>query len=123
MSPISQKILDRLNIDVSTLSGVTQDSREVREGYLFAALQGRVDGRSFIPDALNKGASVILSDHSVRLPEGHETLLICDDHPRAAFAHIVAAYYDAQPDHVVAVTGTNGKSSVVHFIHQMWQEQ
>ncbi len=124
MSPINsttQQVIDDLNLDVRAMQGVTQDSRQVQDGYLFAALQGALDGRSFIPEALMRGASVILSDSSVSLEDGGNARLITDDCPRQVFAHIVAAYYAKQPDHMVAVTGTNGKSSVVHFIDQIWR--
>lgn len=121
MSPINQNIIDELNIDISAIAGVTQDSRKVEDGFLFAALQGGVDGRSFIPSALRSGASYILSDHSVTLDDGASAHLIKHENPRAVFAHIVSAFYKGQPEHMVAVTGTNGKSSVVHFLNQIWQ--
>ncbi len=121
MSPINQSVIDELNIDVAALAGVTQDSRKVNDGYLFAALQGVADGRDYIPDALRNGASFILSDNSVVLEGGVQAQLIAHDNPRAAFAHIVSAFYNGQPKNMVAVTGTNGKSSVVHFIDQIWR--
>ncbi len=103
---------------MASLTGVTQDSRAVEAGYLFAALEGGiVDGRDFIDDAITRGASVILSDHSVTAKEGAD--FISSDNPRQDFAHIVSAFYAKQPKHVIAVTGTNGKSSVVHFVDQL----
>ncbi len=96
-------------IDVKSLKGVTQDSRQVKDGYLFAAFHGgAVDGSSFIDDALKRGASVILSDNN-------------SDNPRRDFSHIVSGFYKKQPENITAVTGTNGKSSVVHFIDQILQ--
>ncbi len=116
MSPISAE----LNIDISTLQGVTQDSREVAEGYLFAALQGdTVDGRDYIDDAIKNGATVILSDKTVKIDGAVKAVLV--DNPRQTFSHVVSEYYQNQPPLIVAVTGTNGKSSVVHFINQLWR--
>lgn len=117
MSPINA-LVDTL--DIQSLKGVTQDSRQVEAGYLFAALQGvDVDGRDYIDDALRRGASVILSDDSVSLDDRVRAILV--DNPRQTFSHIVSEFYGQQPKCVVAVTGTNGKSSVVHFADQLWR--
>lgn len=112
-------LTDLKDLNVSSLSGLTQDSRAVKDGYLFAAFPGEVsDGRDYIEDAIARGASVVLTDPSVSTLEGAE--FIFADHPRRDFAHIAASYYKAQPANIVAVTGTNGKSSVVDFVAQMW---
>ena len=110
-----------LGIDTTSLAGVTQDSRKVQQDFLFAALDGEtVDGRNYIRDAIENGASVILSDNTVPKEEGAEFILV--ENPRKAFSHVVADFYSDQPDSIIAVTGTNGKSSVVHFINQLWQK-
>ncbi len=115
------------DLNIKALSGVTQDSRRVKAGCLFAALPGaKADGRNFIQAAINNGASVILAPTGTLLPEGVKAgvvQLITDDYPRRAFAHIAAAFYGRQPEHIVAVTGTNGKSSTVHFVKQLWEAQ
>ena len=113
-----------LEIDVSALQGVTQDSREVAEGFLFAAFQGdKVDGREFIRNAIMRGASVILTDRSVSLTDDQlsNTRLVYSDAPREDFSRLAAQFYGQQPEHLIAVTGTNGKSSVVHFASQLWK--
>lgn len=111
-----------MDLDLAALSGVTQDSSAVEPGFLFAALKGvKGDGRDYIDDAIENGAIVILSDPSVHLPANSPARLITVDNPRLEFSHIVSAYYENQPEHVVAVTGTNGKSSVVYFIDQLWK--
>jgi UDP-N-acetylmuramoyl-L-alanyl-D-glutamate--2,6-diaminopimelate ligase len=109
-------------VDVSSLKGLTQDSRAVEPGFLFAAFKGeQVDGRDYIPQAIEKGASVILADMDVQLPEAANAELVTSDNPRKAFAHMVAEFYGDQPKTIAAVTGTNGKTSVVHFTQQIWQ--
>lgn len=106
-------------IDVSSLKGLTQDSRAVEPGFLFAAFKGeKSDGRDFIPAAIDAGASVILAPEDTAPIEGAE--LITDPNPRKAFAHLVAQFYPDQPDTIVAVTGTNGKTSIVNFVEQIW---
>ncbi len=112
--------LTDVNIDIKSLKGVTQDSREVGQGYLFAALKGNAfDGRNYIDDAIKRGASVILSYEDTQIKSGVTSILV--KNPRKTFSHIVSEFYQNQPEHIVAVTGTNGKSSVVHFIDQIWQ--
>lgn len=102
------------------ITGLALDSRSVRPGYLFAALPGAiVDGRDFVPEALERGASAILTG-----PEPLDTgdaALVLDPNPRRAFSLMAAAFYGAQPATVAAVTGTNGKTSVAGFTRQLWQ--
>ncbi|MCB1650815.1 MAG: UDP-N-acetylmuramoyl-L-alanyl-D-glutamate--2,6-diaminopimelate ligase [Alphaproteobacteria bacterium] len=108
-------------IDITALKGLTQDSRKVRPGFLFAAFPGvKTDGREYIAAAIQNGASVILAPKgtSVDMPENVQ--LITDENPRKIFAHLAAAFYKNQPEYIAAVTGTNGKTSVVHFAAQIW---
>lgn len=102
--------------------GMTSDSREVRPGYLFAALPGAaVDGSRFISEAIERGAVAVLASSGVRL-EGlaRGVRLIEDDNPRQRFSRLVSNFYAAQPRRTVAVTGTNGKTSVADFTRQIW---
>ena len=111
--------------DISKITGLTCDSRSVKPGYLFAAFPGsKTDGRTYIPAAIENGASVILAPTGTAIPPqagNRNTLILTDDNPRKKFANIAAKFYNAQPKHIVAVTGTNGKTSVVHFIRQLWE--
>ncbi|MEZ5953350.1 MAG: UDP-N-acetylmuramoyl-L-alanyl-D-glutamate--2,6-diaminopimelate ligase [Hyphomonas sp.] len=102
----------------TVITGMTADSRKVKPGYLFAALKGTVtDGGKFVADAIEKGAAAILSDASVTdvgIPH------VVAEEPRRALALAAKHFYDSQPATVVAVTGTNGKSSTVDFCRQIW---
>jgi UDP-N-acetylmuramoyl-L-alanyl-D-glutamate--2,6-diaminopimelate ligase len=103
------------------IAGLTADSREVRPGYLFAALPGALhDGRDFIPDAIARGAAAILTTADYRADSAIGVPIIGDAEPRRAFARAAAAFYDSQPEVAVAVTGTNGKTSVASFARQIW---
>ena len=102
--------------------GLTADSRAVRPGYLFAALPGaRSDGRAFIADAVAHGAAAILAPEGTDWPAGvpPRPLLTAPD-CRRALAQMAAGFYGVQPATVVAVTGTNGKTSTVDFLRQIW---
>ncbi len=105
------------------ITGLTADSRQVERDFLFAAIPGsQVDGRRFIPDALDFGAAAILStiDVQAEVAAGASTILIADPEPRRQFAWMADRFFDAQPETQVAVTGTNGKTSVVTFVQQIW---
>ncbi|MBU6235593.1 MAG: UDP-N-acetylmuramoyl-L-alanyl-D-glutamate--2,6-diaminopimelate ligase [Alphaproteobacteria bacterium] len=106
---------------LSCIKGLTADSRMVRRGWLFAAMPGRrADGAGFIKDALLNGASHVLSAEGTVLPEGSNAVLITDVDARRRFALLAAGFYKLQPQTVVAVTGTNGKTSTVTFVSQLW---
>jgi len=107
------------------ITGLTADSRAVEPGFLFAALPGsRADGRRFIPEALNRGAAAVLAPAGTDLPDtdpsGADVPLLTSAEPRAALAHMAAAFHGRQPATMAAVTGTNGKTSVAHFTQQIW---
>lgn len=99
------------------VAGLTCDSRDVEPGYVFAALPGTVtDGRKYIESALEKGASAILSTGKIDLPVPY----LSSKEPRLAYAQMAAKLYAGQPEVLVAMTGTNGKSSTVEFLRQIW---
>ncbi|HKA99391.1 MAG TPA: UDP-N-acetylmuramoyl-L-alanyl-D-glutamate--2,6-diaminopimelate ligase [Methyloceanibacter sp.] len=102
------------------ISGLAADSREVKPGYLFAALPGvNADGARFIADALQRGAAAILVPEGAK-PQAGSAAIIEDSDPRRRLALIAARFFGAQPEVAVAVTGTNGKTSVASFVRQLW---
>lgn len=103
------------------ITQVTADSRKVVPGALFAALPGsKADGARFVPEAVEKGAAVIVCGSDDVLPEGLSVPVLRDGDPRRRFARMVGRFYAPQPKTVVAVTGTNGKTSVAAFVRQIW---
>jgi UDP-N-acetylmuramoyl-L-alanyl-D-glutamate--2,6-diaminopimelate ligase len=104
------------------ICGLTADSREVRPGVLFAAFPGaKLDGARFVADAVTRGASAVLApaDAVLDLPPGLH--LIRDSRPRRLFSLMAARFYGRQPQTMVAVTGTNGKTSTAAFVRQIWR--
>jgi UDP-N-acetylmuramoyl-L-alanyl-D-glutamate--2,6-diaminopimelate ligase len=102
-----------------TITGITSDSRAVKPGFLFAALPGtKIDGAKFIPQALESGAVAVLAKQGAYSGGGP---LISVDNPRRLLALMASRFYDRQPDTIVAVTGTNGKTSVAVFVRQIWE--
>ena len=101
------------------ISGLTSDSRAVKPGTLFAGLPGsHVDGARFVPQAVAAGATAVLVG-----PEfAGECLVpvIRAANPRQLFSRMAARFYGRQPELIVAVTGTSGKTSVATFVREIW---
>jgi len=110
------------------ITGIAVDSREVRKGTLFAAMPGsRVHGAEFIQYALRMGAAAVLTDAAgAKLAAeelaGSDGALVVSDSPREALARTAALWFGGQPATMIAVTGTNGKTSVSTFVRQIWIE-
>jgi UDP-N-acetylmuramoyl-L-alanyl-D-glutamate--2,6-diaminopimelate ligase len=113
-----------LAVPPKTFTGLTSDSRKVKPGYLFAALSGtKTDGARFVKDAVARGAVAVLGAPALEAEVAALGVkFIADANPRLGLARYAAAFYDAQPDIVAAVTGTKGKSSIVAFLREIWTE-
>lgn len=110
------------------ITDLAVDSRKVRPGALFAAMPGSsVHGASFVSTALDQGAAAILTDRDgAAIARDAVTAsgaaLVISDQPREALARTAALWFGAQPQTMIAVTGTNGKTSVSTFVRQIWIE-
>lgn len=105
--------------DQIDISYVTADSRYVVPGALFAALPGtRADGARFVPEAIDAGAAAILTVTASDVGDPPVPVVRSPD-PRRALALIAARFFEKQPDVMVAVTGTSGKTSVADFTRQI----
>ncbi len=109
------------------ITALAVDSRDVRDGAMFAALPGsRAHGAAFIGAALRMGAVAVLTD-AAGLAQAEAALgrlavpVILSEVPRHALAIAASRFYASQPEVVVAVTGTNGKTSVASFTRQIWE--
>lgn len=103
------------------LAGLTADSRRVGPGFAFVALAGaKADGAAFIPDAIARGAAVIVGEGTRpdNVPASIPYLRVAD--ARRTLALAAARLHPRQPDTIVAVTGTSGKSSVADFTRQIF---
>ncbi|MDB6452078.1 UDP-N-acetylmuramoyl-L-alanyl-D-glutamate--2,6-diaminopimelate ligase [Falsirhodobacter sp. 20TX0035] len=104
------------------IAGLAVDSRQVRDGFLFAALPGsHAHGADHVPMALEQGAAAILTDAAGAAGIGAADIaVIVAEDPRQSLAGAAALWFGAQPATMVAVTGTNGKTSVASFARQIW---
>ena len=118
----ARRLSELVRRDLATdpeIAGVTADSRKVKPGFLFAALSGVAnDGRAFIPAAVAAGAVAVLAEGPVSAP-GVPVIGVSD--ARRAYALAAARFHGAQPAVCVAVTGTNGKTSVATFCRQIFE--
>ncbi len=108
------------------ITGLAVDSRTAGQGALFAALAGsHRHGAEYIAQVLQAGAAAVLTDPvgaelAADVLAGSDAALIVLDDPREALARASALWFGAQPAVMVAVTGTNGKTSVATFARQIW---
>ncbi|KAA1182857.1 UDP-N-acetylmuramoyl-L-alanyl-D-glutamate--2,6-diaminopimelate ligase [Rhizobium tropici] len=98
--------------------GISADSRKVSPGMAFVAVAGtKADGASFIADAVSRGASVVVAGHGV---DAGSVPVLSVSEPRRFLAVSASRFYGRQPETMVAVTGTAGKTSVASFTRQIW---
>ncbi|MFT4714897.1 MAG: UDP-N-acetylmuramoyl-L-alanyl-D-glutamate--2,6-diaminopimelate ligase [Paracoccaceae bacterium] len=107
------------------ITGLSVDSRLTKPGHLFVALPGvNVHGAEFIQFARRMGAVAVLTDATgaeLAAADLGDLAVIVSDNPRKTLAETSALWFGAQPETMVAVTGTNGKTSVACFTRQIWE--
>jgi UDP-N-acetylmuramoyl-L-alanyl-D-glutamate--2,6-diaminopimelate ligase len=102
-----------------TVTGFAIDHRKVAPGNVFGAFQGAVvNGEDFIPAAVSGGAVAVVARPEARVDGA---VHLADPNPRRAFAGLAAQFFRPVPETVVAVTGTNGKTSTVEMTRQIWR--
>ncbi|WP_048648133.1 UDP-N-acetylmuramoyl-L-alanyl-D-glutamate--2,6-diaminopimelate ligase [Nitratireductor soli] len=103
------------------ISGISSDSRRVERGHLFFALAGtRADGAAFAAAAVSRGAVAVVAPKGALKSNPGAPVLEVED-ARRALAFAAARLYPRQPETMVAVTGTSGKTSVASFLRQVWE--
>ena len=104
------------------VTGISSDSRQVRAGVIFFALAGsKADGAAYAADAAGRGAAAIVAGRGNAISGSSAPVLAVDD-PRLALALSAARFFGRQPETMVAVTGTSGKTSVAAFTRQIWEQ-
>ena len=111
------------NIDIKFkrffFSGISFDSTKVKKNEIFFAIKGsKIDGNDFISDAIKRGAKIIVTEKKVKKFK-NGILFIYTKNIRKLLAEISFKIYKKRPKNLIAVTGTNGKSSVANFYHQI----
>ena len=107
-----------ININLDNINHITSDSRNVTANSIFVAILGlKDDGHKYIENAIAKGCRIIIC--SKTLAPHIDVKFIQVDEPRIALSELAAKIYSPQPKHIVAVTGTNGKTSVAYYFKQI----
>jgi UDP-N-acetylmuramoyl-L-alanyl-D-glutamate--2,6-diaminopimelate ligase len=113
------RLRDLADVDSdSEVTGFAIDHRKVARGSIFGAFRGaKFNGEDFIGDAVERGAVAVVArpDTNASVP------ILADEEPRRLFAQLAAKFYAPFPEAVIAVTGTNGKTSTVEMTRQLWR--
>ena len=102
------------------VTGIAVNSRQVRPGYLFAAIPGtRVDGWDYVDVAVQRGAVAVVAEHTATPRSGVCQVTVADAH--AAFAQMASALYGHPTRNlkVVGITGTNGKTTTSYMVRDV----
>ncbi len=106
-------------VAATEVTGIASDSRKVKPGDLFVALSGaKAEGSAFIADAVSRGAAAVVVSAGAAIDAAAPVLAVAE--PRRFLALAAARFHGRQPQTMVAVTGTAGKTSVAAFTRQIW---
>ena len=106
---------------LNNITGISDDSKDTKEGHLFVAIPSlKENGENYIEHAIRQGAKFVVLDKKSTLKVQHSGIkYIKVDNPRTYLSKVSSLFYKNQPDNIVAITGTNGKTSVVNFFQQI----
>ena len=115
--------MDKVEAGDVDVTGFAIDNRKVAPGNVFGAFVGAtVNGEDFIEQAVKAGAVAVVARPQARADiEAAGAIALVDENPRRAFARLAAPFFAPLPETVVAVTGTNGKTSTVEMLRQIWR--
>ena len=102
-----------------TITGLSTNSKKVKRGHIFFAINGKsINGEKFIKEAINKGASVIVCSKKFK-HKNKKILIIKKKNIRNFVSKVSSRFYKLKPKNIIAVTGTNGKTSVAELFYQI----
>ena len=101
------------------VKGISFDSRKTKKNDIFFAIKGKKKtGHQFIQSAISKGASVVVSNE-IKKNKKSKIFVIRVKNVRKSLSEACSNFYKKKPPNIIAVTGTNGKSSVADFFYQI----
>ena len=114
--PAGSALVDKKNI---IISGISTDSKKIKKNYIFFAIKGKkFNGEKFIKDAVYKGASVVVCSKNCKFRDKN-IFIIKTNKIRYLLSDIASKFYKSKPKNIIAVTGTNGKTSVSDLFYQI----
>ena len=122
----TEKIIKSINLNRNLiLRGISENSNKITLDFAFFALPGsKTHGAHFVQDAIENGSNLIITDfHGLKIiKEKHlDIAIIIFSEPRKLIPEFAAYFFKKIPSNIVAITGTNGKTSVAHYIRQFWE--
>ncbi len=122
-----KKLLEKMDYELiqgsleTEVSDIAYDSREIQSGMLFVAIAGTVqDGHKYIPDVVDRGASVVVAERDVAIAD-NEVTVVRVSNGRAALSYLSQAYFDypASKMTTIGITGTKGKSTITYMVRDI----
>ena len=122
-----KKLLEKMDYKLiqgsleTEVSDIAYDSREIQSGMLFVAIAGTVqDGHKYIPDVVDRGASVVVAERDVAIAD-NEVTVVRVSNGRAALSYLSQAYFDypASKMTTIGITGTKGKSTITYMVRDI----
>ena len=111
LKDIPEKLLN------NNVSGISVNSKDVKNNFIFVAIKGqKFDGSDFIFEAKKNGAFLVISNKS----NDDDVISTNRISTRLIYAELLSSFYEKQPNEIIGVTGTNGKTSTVEFCRQLW---
>ena len=102
------------------IKGISSNSNSTKKNYIFFAIKGKKEnGENFIKHAIKNGASVIICSNKCKFKDKN-ILVIKKKNVRNFLSETASRFYSLKPKNIIAVTGTNGKTSVTDFCRQLW---
>ena len=101
------------------IKGLAANSKDIKKGFIFFAIRGNdTNGEKFINKAVKKGASIIICSKNCKY-QSKKVLIIKTSNVRSIMSKIASKFYKFKPKNIIAVTGTNGKTSVADLFYQI----
>ena len=116
-----KKIIKNIPIGIQKINikGLSLDSRQIKNNYLFFAIKGsKYNGENYIINAIKKGAKAVVCDTNCKI-KNKKIPIVKVKNIKKIISEACTSFYKLKPKNIIAVTGTNGKSSVADFYHQI----
>ena len=99
------------------INGISNNSKNIKKNFIFFAFTGnKTNGNLYINEARRNGASIVISQEE----KGKDVIKLTNKDYFKIYSHLCSSFYNKKPKNIIAVTGTNGKTSVTDFCRQIW---
>ena len=99
------------------INGISNNSKNIKKNFIFFAFTGnKTNGNLYINEARKNGATIVISQEE----KGKDVIKLTNNDYFKIYSHLCSSYYNKKPKNIIAVTGTNGKTSVTDFCRQIW---